>query len=1667
MRSPSSRKTTSASRLNFRKLLESLVPAARPSDGARRGRLLLERLENRQLLAGDMELWSTDGSDAQPSDDTTAAETSSDVKLQSSSQAEGEAAPDLVQFAKDLADAGAKVYGAYWCPACTSQKQLFEDGGDNLPFINVSAPDRTPNQIGIDEEITEYPTWEFPDGTREVGVLDLQTISSRSGVAIPQSESPTFEEIGSQTVQIGSPLHIPIDAYDPDGGPLTVTVTAADDALVEATVISGNRSLRLDMEGYNDMVFELFEQRAPAPAGRVAQLAESGFYDGIIFHRVIDQFVIQAGDPTGTGTSGSSLGEFDDQFHPELQHNRSGILSFAKTNDDTNNSQFFVTETPTRHLDFNHSIFGQLVEGESVREAISSVETDDNGKPTTPITIAAGSVFQDTENSVIMLKALGGTGQTDVTVTVTDADGNTHSEVVSVEVVEDSTNSQPFLEEITAPPSSEPNTTAELQLSSIDIEGDDVQYLVNVPVADGEQPNASATVDSETGLVTVTPATDFSGEVDVLVGVQAASGGNDFDSQLVTFSFDGEQLAAPTDLDLQASTDTGTSDEDDITSASSLTFMVAGTVDGATVEILDTETGSVVGSTTASGTSATIATSSLAALGDGTYTLAARQRTGGQTSVQSPTLTLQYDNTKPASFASSAATQANVDRQYTTDLINAEEGDGLRYVFDSAPSGATIDPASGVISWTPSSNQSGTNTFTVELTDVAGNVRSESFTVQVNQKDPLAKIRLELTDLDGNPISAVEVGDEFLLNFYGVDGRSGLSRAGVFAAHADVLFNGSLVRAKPGSAIDYAEDFTTTQSGSFADGLIDELGAANSKTSPTEEAESLIATVTMEAFADGNVNFHSEPADATGSETLLYGIDEEITNSETAYGSTSLAIGLSFSLVDDAVTVDEDSGATAIAVLDNDQADASDNLAVVSVTQPSTGGSVTLSDGVVRFTPADDFAGTTEFTYRASDSGGGQQTATVTVTVAGVNDPPVGSADQFVVDENSSDNSLDVLANDTAGPGEDGALIVTAVSDSAEEATVSIAEDGAAVVYTPPAGFTGADSFTYTLSDGEVTTEVEVSVTVAPADLPPTASPDSFNVTEDDSEAEFDVLSNDTADEDGQTFALSDVGDPSQGGSARISEDGSQFFYTPAANFAGTEEVTYTLRDTGGGLAVGTVTFTVAAVNDPPPAGSPTITLNRGDGEQSVLTLDDLPENVDADESLEFVDFGETTAGGNVRIEGGEAIFYTPPSGDFTGEDTFTYTVKDPDGETSTGTVTIDVLDFQRRRIGLAFDAKLSAYGFSGDAIRISGTNALGEAVDMPLTFDGSQAVFEDLLPGEYTVNIPAIPFLQNAAEPQQIQVNSEPDDGDTEVTASVGRLRPEFVSVRDWLGSNSGSSVLTAVAPGEGALFTQSPSDTGAISNPVVEFSGDGSEVTIRGTDSNGDNVQATLPADGDHRVQTRGRAGELRLMRININGDDVTFEASQENASASGSAAESAPAANNTAGDNTAGSDAGGEGESLTAASTAPAVSSILASRTADADPALEPSSTSLTLGETQAEGESAATASVSRTDVFVPDPAHADARSQAAVLPLEAGELWMSRPLASEAADGEDDGRRVSSPADASGQPVDATMPLVAERLTVKSRAADAVALQRLEDRPLDASAVDAALNGELDD
>ncbi|MCB0414723.1 MAG: peptidylprolyl isomerase [Bdellovibrionales bacterium] len=150
-----------------------------------------------------------------------------------------------------------------------------------------------------------------------------------------------------------------------------------------------------------NFTIQLFDQQVPNTVNNFVGLAsgekefidaETGektkrpFYDGLIFHRIIDGFMIQGGCPLGAGYGGPGY-NFADEFHPELAHNKAGILSMANAGPNTNGSQFFITLGPTPHLDNHHSVFGQVVEGMDIVKSIGSTDTDGNDKPRTDVVI--------------------------------------------------------------------------------------------------------------------------------------------------------------------------------------------------------------------------------------------------------------------------------------------------------------------------------------------------------------------------------------------------------------------------------------------------------------------------------------------------------------------------------------------------------------------------------------------------------------------------------------------------------------------------------------------------------------------------------------------------------------------------------------------------------------------------------------------------------------------------------------------------------------------------------------------------------------------------------------------------------------------------------------------------------------------------------------------------------------------------------------------------------------------------------------------------------------------------------------------------------------------------------------------------------------------------------
>ncbi|MEO9591048.1 peptidylprolyl isomerase [Rhodopirellula bahusiensis] len=119
---------------------------------------------------------------------------------------------------------------------------------------------------------------------------------------------------------------------------------------------------------------ELFDDKTPKTVENFETLCEKKYYDGLVFHRVIPNFMVQGGCPEGSGRGGPGY-QFEDEFHPELKHDGPGVLSMANAGPNTNGSQFFITHEAQPHLDNRHSVFGKVIEGQDIVDAIEQGDT--------------------------------------------------------------------------------------------------------------------------------------------------------------------------------------------------------------------------------------------------------------------------------------------------------------------------------------------------------------------------------------------------------------------------------------------------------------------------------------------------------------------------------------------------------------------------------------------------------------------------------------------------------------------------------------------------------------------------------------------------------------------------------------------------------------------------------------------------------------------------------------------------------------------------------------------------------------------------------------------------------------------------------------------------------------------------------------------------------------------------------------------------------------------------------------------------------------------------------------------------------------------------------------------------------------------------------------------
>ncbi|MCG8604644.1 tandem-95 repeat protein, partial [bacterium] len=385
--------------------------------------------------------------------------------------------------------------------------------------------------------------------------------------------------------------------------------------------------------------------------------------------------------------------------------------------------------------------------------------------------------------------------------------------------------------------------------------------------------------------------------------------------------------------------------------------------------------------------------------------------------------------------------------------------------------------------------------------------------------------------------------------------------------------------------------------------------------------------------------------------------------------------------VNDPPTAQNDTGNTSedipvvISVLSNDSdGDGSVDPTTVAVTSAPTNGStsVNTSTGEITYTPNLDFSGSDSLTYTVNDDDGlSSNTASVDITVSAVNDNPVAANDSTTTDASTA-IVIDILANDTDV---DGTVDPTTVTITAAPTNGSASADGVTgeITYTPNGGFSGNDSFTYTVNDntGALSNTATVTVNV---NNPPLAVDDSATTSEDIA-VTIDVLANDS-DSDGTILAgtVSVTTGPANGSSSIDGITG-EITYTPNADFFGVDSLTYTVLDDDSIASnAATVSVTVTDVNDAPVAADDVTTTDEG----NTVIVDVLANDSDVDGTFDVatVTVVASPANGTTSVNSSTGEITYTPSGGFSGNDSFTYTVQDDDGATSNpATVTVSTND--------------------------------------------------------------------------------------------------------------------------------------------------------------------------------------------------------------------------------------------------------------------------------------------------------------------------------------------------------------------------------------------------------
>ncbi len=792
--------------------------------------------------------------------------------------------------------------------------------------------------------------------------------------------------------------------------------------------------------------------------------------------------------------------------------------------------------------------------------------------------------------------------------------------------------------------------------------------------------NGSVAVNTD-GTLTYTPTANFNGTATVTYLITDSNGGFSTATATIIVAPANDAptaIALPARSNVDATALTGLSVIDVSTSfddldRDTLTFTASGLPPGLTIDAAGVISGTIAPGASQGG-----------AGGVYTVTITASDGNGGSVSTS-----FAWTITNPPPVAANDLANTIEDTPVAIPVLANDadpDGDPLTVTAASAGNGSVAIGPGGVLTYTSEANFNGTDTITYTVSDGNGGTSTATVTVTVSAVND-APVSTPIAPRS-NPDGAV-VDLPLRANFADIDNATlafsatGLP-AGLTIDPASGRITGTIDRnaSQPNGGV-YSVTVTATDAGglatsqTFAWTVINPppVAVADSATTAEDVAVNIAVlpndsdpdgdplTVTLASAGNGTVVIrpdgtidYAPNANFNGTDTITYTISDG--NGGTATATVTVVVSPVNDppvAMNDATSTGEDTPVT-IAVLANDRDIDGNPLTVTAATSPD-GTVVINTDGTITFRPNPDFNGVATITYTISDGQGGTATASATVVVNPVNDPPVATNDSATTSEDAP-VTVAVLANDSDVDG-DALTITTATSPDGQ---VTINPNGT-ITFTPNPNFNGPTTISYTISDGNGgTSTATVTLSVAAVNDPPVANPSSA-VTNEDIPATLTPLANDT-DLDGNPLTVTAAS--AANGTVTINADGT-LRYVPNANFNGTDTVTYTISDGQGGTATSTITVTVNPVNDLPVAGNDSATTP----EDAPVTIAVLANDTDADGNPLAVT-AATSPNGTVVINPDGTITFTP-NPNFNGPTTITYTISDGQGGTTTATVAVTV----------------------------------------------------------------------------------------------------------------------------------------------------------------------------------------------------------------------------------------------------------------------------------------------------------------------------------------------------------------------------------------------------------